>query len=154
MGGIKYIFLSHEDDVADADRYAEKFNAVRIIHQADAQAVPDAEWVVKGYDRVQVAPEFQVIPVPGHTSGSMALLYRDLFLFTGDHLWWDRDTKSLDMPSVLVWDKKRLLQSTQHLLECSFKWVLPGHGDRIRLSPLQMKIELDRLLQRRGVADS
>ena len=154
MGGVKYIFLSHEDDVADSDRYADKFHAARIIHEADAGAVPGAEWIVNECDRVQVDSEFQLIPVPGHTAGSMALLYMDAFLFTGDHLWWNRDTKSLDMPSVLVWNKKRLLQSTQRLLEYSFEWVLPGHGDRIRLSPAQIKIELDQLLQHRRIVDS
>src|SRR5207253_1951462 len=38
MGGIKYIFLTHEDDVADAGRYAAQFGATRIIHSADAEA--------------------------------------------------------------------------------------------------------------------
>ncbi|MGE0475105.1 MAG: ferredoxin, partial [Nitrospirales bacterium] len=35
QGGLRYIFLSHEDDVADAAHYAKYFGAKRIIHQAD-----------------------------------------------------------------------------------------------------------------------
>jgi len=42
-GGLSYIFLTHEDDVADANKYAWHFGAKRIIHRADAGAVPDAE---------------------------------------------------------------------------------------------------------------
>ena len=45
---------------------------------------------------------FELIPVPGHTAGSMALLYNRRFLFTGDHLWWDPETM-LDAPRRLVW---------------------------------------------------
>ena len=40
MGGLKYIFLSHRDDVADAEQYAKKFHAQRIIHKADVSAQP------------------------------------------------------------------------------------------------------------------
>ena len=146
MGGIQYIFLSHKDDVAEAARYAERFDAIRIIHEADAEASPNAEWTVKGYDPGHATSEFLIIPVPGHTAGSIALLYNNKFLFTGDHLWWDRDVKILGTPSVLVWDKQHLTQSVKRLLDYSFEWVLPGHGDRVHLSPPQMQAELYRLV--------
>src|SRR5438105_6757460 len=81
MGGIKYIFLTHEDDVADAGRYAAQFGATRIIHSADADAEPGAEWIIEGMDPVVVGPEFRIIPVPGHTQGSIALLYGYRYLF-------------------------------------------------------------------------
>ena len=51
--------------------------------------MPDAEEVMEGTAARLFSPEFTIIPVPGHTAGSMCLLYRDRFLFTGDHLWWD-----------------------------------------------------------------
>ena len=146
MGGLKYIFLTHRDDVAEADRYAARFKATRMIHEGDADAVPEAEWVVKGKDPVPIGEDFQCIHVPGHTAGSMALLYKERYLFTGDHLWWDRDTKSLDVPSVLVWNAERLFHSTKRLLEFSFEWILPGHGERVRLLPNPMQIELEQLV--------
>ena len=43
LGGIKNIFLTHQDDVAEADKYAVKFKSQRIIHEADRGAQPDAE---------------------------------------------------------------------------------------------------------------
>jgi len=148
-GGLAYIFLTHEDDVADADKYAKHFGAKRIIHQADAIAVPDAEWIIEGSDTVQLATGMRAIPLPGHTPGSMALLYGDKFLFTGDHLWWDPETKTLGAPQRLVWRARVLLSSIEKLLGYRFEWVLAGHGGRIKLSPDDMADQLRRLLDQR-----
>jgi glyoxylase-like metal-dependent hydrolase (beta-lactamase superfamily II)/ferredoxin len=145
-GGVKYILLSHEDDVADADRYAKRFGAVRIIHREDSHAVPDAEHVLDGIEPVRFAPEFVIIPVPGHTLGSVALLYRERFLFTGDHLWWDRDLRGLDVPRNLVRNRALLRASAERLLDYRFSWVLPGHGDRVHLSEADMRRALEELV--------
>ena len=149
MGGIAYIFLSHEDDVADSQKYAKRFGARRVIHRADADAAPGAEWVIDGEDPVDVISQFRVIPVPGHTAGSMALLYRDRYLFTGDHLWWDPEHHMLDAPQQLVWSKPQLLKSIARLLDLRFEWVLAGHGDRIHLPVAEMHAHLQALLDRR-----
>ena len=39
LGGLRYIFLTHQDDVADSAAYARRFDAQRIIHEADRRAV-------------------------------------------------------------------------------------------------------------------
>ncbi len=137
--------------MADADRFANRFNATRIIHDADKDAMPECEWIVEGDAIVQVAQDFQIIPVPGHTAGSQALLYQKKYLFSGDHLWWESDKERLGMPSRLVWNAPQLLQSTQRLLDFSFEWILPGHGDRIHLSSTHMQRELKKLLEKRQV---
>ena len=148
-GGIRYIFLSHEDDVADADRYAKHFSAKRIIHRADANAVPAAEWIVDGTDAIHLAADFQAIPVPGHTPGSMALLYKNKFLFTGDHLWWEPEQHTLGAPKRLVWRERVLVASIEKLLDYHFEWVLAGHGDRVKLSSNEMADRLRSLVRRR-----
>lgn len=148
-GGIARIFLTHKDDVADAEKYAAHFGAKRMIHRADIDAVPDAEWIIEGADTVEVSPEFLIIPVPGHTAGSIALLYKNRFLFTGDHLWWDFGQKMLGAPSRLVWRKHVLVDSIRKLLDYPFEWVLPGHGDRMRLPADEMREKLQALLERR-----
>lgn len=152
LGGIQYIFLSHEDDVADASRYAKTFNSTRIIHRHDARAIPDAEWVVDGEEPVQATPEFTMIPVPGHTQGSMALLYNNRFLFSGDHLWWNPHMDAMVAPSVLVWDKEQLLHSLSRLLEWKFEWVLPGHGHRVHFDARTMHRQLKALVESRSSA--
>ena len=149
MGGLRYIFLTHEDDVADAAQYAARFGATRIIHRADAEAMPDAEWIVDGSDSIPLAPQFNLIPVPGHTPGSSALLYGQRFLFTGDHLWWDPETRSLQAPQRLVWRSRAMVQSLEKLLGDQFEWVLPGHGDRIKLTPEEMRNQLRLLVDHR-----
>jgi glyoxylase-like metal-dependent hydrolase (beta-lactamase superfamily II)/ferredoxin len=152
MGGLRYIFLTHEDDVADAARYAARFGATRIIHRADAEAMPDAEWIVDGSDSIPLAPQFNLIPVPGHTPGSSALLYDQRFLFTGDHLWWDPETRSLQAPRQLVWRSRAMVQSLEKLLDYRFEWVLAGHGDRIKLTPEEMRNQLRLLVDHRLAA--
>ena len=149
MGGLRYVFLTHEDDVADAAKYADRFGATRIIHRADAEVMPDAEWIVDGVETIDLAPQFQLIPVPGHTPGSCALLYNDRFLFTGDHLWWDPETRSLDAPRRLVWRSRALVHSIRKLVDYRFEWVLAGHGDRIKLSPEEMREHLRVLVAHR-----
>lgn len=148
-GGIAYIFLTHKDDVADAEKYAARFGAKRMIHRADFEAAPDAEWIIEGADSIQVMPQFQVIPVPGHTAGCMALLYKNRFLFTGDHLWWDSAQKMLGAPTRLVWRKHVLMDSIKKLLDYSFEWVLAGHGDRTHLPAHEMRAQLQALVERR-----
>lgn len=152
MGGLRYIFLTHEDDVADAARYAARFGATRIIHRADAEAMPDAEWIVDGSDSIPLAPQFNIIPVPGHTPGSSALRYDQRFLFTGDHLWWEPETRSLQAPRRLVWRSRAMVLSLERLLDYRFEWVLPGHGDRIKLTPEEMRNQLRLLVDHRLAA--
>ncbi|MGC3974102.1 MAG: MBL fold metallo-hydrolase [Nitrospira sp.] len=149
MGGIAHIFLTHEDDVADAARYAHRFGARRIIHRADAHAMPDAEVIVEGIEAIVYRPEFRIIPVPGHTAGSLCLLYRDRFLFTGDHLWWDPQTNELGCPRQLVWDADALRRSIATLASHAFEWVLAGHGERIHLPRAQMQMAVRALVRRR-----
>jgi glyoxylase-like metal-dependent hydrolase (beta-lactamase superfamily II)/ferredoxin len=149
QGGIAHIFLTHKDDVADADKYAEHFGAKRIIHQADRDVAPAAEQVIVGEETVRVGSEFHIIPVPGHTAGSMVFLYRDRFLFTGDHLWWDPHTKSLEAPTRLIWRRWTLIESIRKLLDYPFEWVLAGHGDRVHLPAAEMRAQLSALVERR-----
>ena len=103
LGGIRYIFLTHRDDVAEAQRYAGKFGSERIIHRADLSAQPDTEIVLDGDEAVEIVPKFYVIPTPGHTRGHLVLLYDNRYLFTGDHLWWNRRRERLGAYKNVCW---------------------------------------------------
>jgi glyoxylase-like metal-dependent hydrolase (beta-lactamase superfamily II)/ferredoxin len=139
-GGIRRIFLTHRDDVADAAKYASEFGAVRIIHKLEKSAQPEAEIVIDGRDPVELAPGFLAIPTPGHTRGHTVLLYRDYFLFTGDHLWWSRSRRALDAsPSVCWYNWEEQQRSIALLAGYTFHWVLPGHGERVRLDPAEAR---------------
>jgi ferredoxin len=103
LGGVAHIFLTHSDDVADARLYAERFGGKRVIHRAELSAQPDAEVVLDGEEPVELAPDFLAIPTPGHTKGHCVLLFRRRFLFTGDHLAWDRHEKQLEAYHDYCW---------------------------------------------------
>src|SRR5262245_44896450 len=128
-GGIRYIFLTHRDDVADADKYAARFGATRIIHRFELSAQPGAERVLDGFDPIELAPDFLAIPTPGHTRGHCALLYRKQFLFSGDHIWWSRVRGRLNASRDVCWYSwPQQKESVRRLRDYSFEWVLPGHG--------------------------
>lgn len=150
LGGIKYIFLTHRDDVADAQKYAERFCASRIIHADELTAQPDSEIVIEG-DAAQVFEgNFTVIPVPGHTKGHMVLLYKNKYLFTGDHLAFDPDAGRLYAFRDYCWYSwAEQTKSMKRLCAYDFQWVLAGHGERVKLSLDVMKeqiIELARTM--------
>src|SRR3954469_12656873 len=90
LGGIKNIFLTHRDDVADAELFARHFGAKRIIHRKELSSQPGSEIVLDGELPLELAPGFKAIMTPGHTSGHCCLLFDNRYLFTGDHLAWDR----------------------------------------------------------------
>ncbi len=149
LGGVSRIFLTHRDDVADADRYARYFGSRRIIHAAELDAQPGAEVVLEGEDPVRLDPDFLAIPTPGHTEGHCVLLFRDEFLFTGDHLDWNRDGRRLDASEDYCWYSwPRQVESMARLTGYTFTWVLPGHGQRVRLEPAAMRQALEELVAR------
>ncbi len=147
-GGLRYIFLTHRDDVADAGKWAARFGAIRIIHRLELAAQPDAERVIDGFEPFEIAPEFFVIPTPGHTRGHCALLYRGEFLFTGDHLNWSRERRALHASRDVCWHSwRQQVESVARLEPYSFEWVLPGHGQRIHLPREEMRRQIKKLLR-------
>jgi glyoxylase-like metal-dependent hydrolase (beta-lactamase superfamily II) len=136
-GGIRYIFLTHRDDVADANRYARVFGADRIIHQADRLAQPDAEIVLNGTDDTIILGRARLIHTPGHTEGHSVLLWDEKYLFTGDHLAWSREEKTLRSYRDYCWYSwEEQMRSVEKLARYPHvEWILPGHGERRQIKP-------------------
>lgn len=149
LGGIANIFLTHRDDVADAAQYADHFGARRVIDRLELASQPDAETIVDGFAAQQLAPGLVAIPTPGHTAGHMALLVDEKYLFTGDHLDFDRDTKQLAASRDYCWHSwPEQTKSIERLAEYRFEWILPGHGQRVRLPADDMRREILALAKR------
>ena len=144
-GGVPTMFLTHRDDVADHEAFRERFSCERIIHRADSAALPNAERILDGPDPVALAPDLLALPVPGHTHGSCVLLYDRKILFTGDHLAFSRRRDHLIAfrdACWYSWDEQ--IRSMERLLDFSFTWVLPGHGERFSAeSPEAMRREVE-----------
>jgi len=148
LGGISHIFLTHRDDVADADRYAEHFQSQRIIHRDELSSQPDAEFVLDGDGPWDLAPDFLAISTPGHTEGHCVLLFQNRFLFTGDHLDWDRDGQQLSASKDYCWHSwPQQVESMKRLANYRFEWVLPGHGQKVCLPASLMREQIMRLVE-------
>jgi glyoxylase-like metal-dependent hydrolase (beta-lactamase superfamily II)/ferredoxin len=146
-GGVATLFLTHRDDVADHAALARRFACRRVMHADDVTAgTADVEQAITGKDPVRLDEDLLVIPTPGHTRGHAVLLYRDKFLFTGDHLAWSRRRGHLVAFRDANWYSwPETIRSMERLLDYSFEWVLPGHGERHRAeSPAQMRQEIQR----------
>lgn len=148
LGGVATMFLSHRDDVADHARFAAHFGARRVMHRDDiGRDTRAVEWQVEGEAPVRLDDEIALIPVPGHTRGSMCLLYRDKFLFSGDHVAWDPDDERIAAWRELCWyDWQALKGSMARLAEHRFEWILPGHGRRCHFPAPRMAAEMRRCL--------
>jgi len=144
MGGVHYLYLTHRDDVADHQKYHEHFGCDRILHADEiSSGTRNVEIQLTGFEPYQLAPDLLIIPVPGHTKGHTVLLYRNLFLFTGDHLAWDDEDRVLaGFPDVCWYSWPELIKSTRKLANYSFEWVLPGHGRRYHADAKMMYQQL------------
>jgi glyoxylase-like metal-dependent hydrolase (beta-lactamase superfamily II)/ferredoxin len=130
LGGISMMFMTHRDDVAEHQKLHERFGCRRVIHRADARGI-EAEQLLDGEESVALDKDLVAIPVPGHTRGHVVLLYRNKFLFTGDHLAWsDKRGGLIAFRDVSWYSWPQQTQSMKRLLDFRFEWVLPGHGRR------------------------
>lgn len=129
LGGVRFMVLTHRDDVADHARFRERFGCERVIHRADVGAgTRGCERIIDG--DAELADDLRLIHVPGHTPGSIALLHRDV-LFTGDHLWATDDQTALEGGPEYCWYSwAEQRTSIAKLAAYRFTHVLPGHGRR------------------------
>jgi len=129
MGGIKYIFLTHRDDVCDANRYANYFNAKRIIHKLDLETQKDSEIILEGESEYKFDKGI-VYFTPGHTPGHIVLLWQEKYLFTGDHYAWLSSLNQFgSFPDACWYSWKKQIESVNLMsLFKDVEWVLPGHG--------------------------
>jgi len=150
LGGVSTMLLTHGDDVADHQRWHERFGCRRVLHEKDLDDRTRLveERLVGNEERV-LRRDLIAIPVPGHTAGSTAFLYNHEFLFTGDHLWWSNSYGRLHASRDVCWHSwPAQLTSLLRLLDYRFSWVLPGHGRRYRAeSSALMRLELARAIE-------
>jgi glyoxylase-like metal-dependent hydrolase (beta-lactamase superfamily II)/ferredoxin len=149
MGGVKMMFLSHRDDIADHDKFAAHFHCARIMHEGDGAARLGIERVTTGEAELRIDADLLLIPTPGHTRGHQVLLYQDKVLFTGDHLAWSPARETLTAFRDVCWfNWTEQTRSMQKLLAHRFSWVLPGHGRIHGSSAEEMHTHLKRCIER------
>ncbi len=156
-GGVRWLFLTHRDHTHHHAEFARRFpGCQRILGAADVNrresehrpATDDVEFKLgdalaplslTGEPLPEAAlaeRELVVLPQPGHTPGSLCLLYRGRFLFSGDHLGYARPLGHPVAPRLQCWeDWERQSRSVRYLAALAaaghlrFSWLLPGHGE-------------------------
>ncbi|WP_434389701.1 hypothetical protein [Melittangium boletus] len=156
-GGVRWVFVTHRDNAQHLEELRARFPACQgIIGAADVNAKASAyfsvtsglevrldaaagPWRLDGSplaEDARAGAEFVILPQPGHTPGTLCLLYRGRFLFTGDHLshsrrlghlvahrlqcWFDWDLQCASVGRLVTWAEAGWLR---------FTWILPAHGD-------------------------
>ncbi|HYC58786.1 MAG TPA: MBL fold metallo-hydrolase [Thermoanaerobaculia bacterium] len=148
LGHVMRMLLTHRDDVADHEKFHERFGCERVLHGDDVTSrTANVELQPRGLEPVQLADDLVMIPTPGHTRGHAVFLYRDTFLFTGDHLAWSETRSHLYAFRSACWYSwSEQIQSMERLLDYHFEWVLPGHGRPVHLPADAMRASLQECL--------
>lgn len=140
LGGAKYMFLTHRDDVADHARWAKELGLQRIIHKTEAnrsQGTNECEIQLEGEGPWRLpgdAEDVEIILTPGHTQGHIVLLYKDTenpeetACFTGDHLAFSRLGGLSIFKNVNWYSVKEQVKSVAKIKDKGFLRILPGHG--------------------------
>ncbi|KAK6234255.1 hypothetical protein QUC31_006661 [Theobroma cacao] len=140
LGGVRYMFLTHKDDVADHGKWSKRLSCDRILHSQDVEVcTTDVEIKLEGTGPWSLGEDIMLIHTPGHTEGSVCLLYKSVkVLFTGDHLL----MRESGLDIMEIYNKCSVpaqLNSVEKLLELEFNWIIPGHGRRIEFKDVQEK---------------
>ena len=153
LGGVRTMFLSHQDDIADHEKFHSHFGCERIIHRDESRHM-NVERYLTDAEPSDVGTGLLAIPTPGHTRGHAVLLFKNKFLFTGDHLAWSEHYGHLIAFHRHNWYSwPETIRSMERLKNYRFEWILPGHGRSAHSSPNSMSRQLRECVEwMKGVA--
>lgn len=154
-GDISTIILTHKDDVADHQKWKNRFpNLQRIIHRTDVTADTAAcEVQLEGLGEWKPFDDVIILHTPGHTAGCLSVQFTpptsgsgsgEVVMFTGDHVSYSAKKQALDgfkkynKGNAEVQEESLRLIGTDDYL---FQWILPGHGRMVRFKSVQEKNE-------------
>jgi glyoxylase-like metal-dependent hydrolase (beta-lactamase superfamily II) len=135
-------YLNHRHEAAPAcDWIAESFGAPLFCHESDAVSASAGCDVDETFsERHHLDDDFEVIPVPGHTSGATAYLWdtgEHRCLFSGDTIFfpqgeWRALLLRSDAPPPLdgVSDRERYLESLELIGSLDFDLLVPDLATR------------------------
>ncbi|AFY40074.1 metallo-beta-lactamase superfamily hydrolase [[Leptolyngbya] sp. PCC 7376] len=148
MGGVKYLYLTHRDDVADHQKFHDYFGCDRLLHETELrEGTKNIEIVLTGTEDIDFAEDIKIIAVPGHTEGHTVLLYKNKYLFTGDHLAYSVRLGHLTGFRNFCWYSwEQQTESMKKLRDHSFSWILPGHGRRYHRDSEAMQKDLQQCI--------
>jgi Metallo-beta-lactamase superfamily len=128
LGGVSRQYLNHHHEASPAcDWVASTFDATLYVHEEDA-AAEICNVAATFSERHKLDEDFEIIPIPGHTSGATAFLWdsgQHRVLFTGDTIFFGR---SKWRAAVLegVSDRERYIESLESIRSLDFDLIVPG----------------------------
>ncbi|KAL3718705.1 hypothetical protein ACJRO7_003774 [Eucalyptus globulus] len=152
LGGAQLMFLTHKDDVADHKKWREQLGCDRILHSEELEdSTAEIEIKLEGRGPWNLGQDVELIHTPGHTEGSVCLLYKPLeVIFTGDHLMMTPTGISI-MEQYNKCSVTAQLNSVEKLVDLDFRWIVPGHGRRIEFkSSLEKDLVLKEFVQQKS----
>mmetsp|Transcript_29434 Transcript_29434/g.61856 ORF Transcript_29434/g.61856 Transcript_29434/m.61856 type:complete len:354 (+) Transcript_29434:314-1375(+) len=156
LGGVDLMLLTHMDDVADHNRWAERFPKMRrLMHATDVRGPDSWPHIDMRNVEIQVAGDgpwhpvagIEVVHTPGHSRGSLSFLVDgrlsggESVLFTGDHLALSGRLGRLDGFARYGHDLALQAKSIDKLADLDFLWILPGHGRSMHFGSAEARRE-------------
>jgi glyoxylase-like metal-dependent hydrolase (beta-lactamase superfamily II) len=129
MGGISRQYLNHWHEAAfGGDRVATTFNAPLLCHVNERESVANHLPVDDTFsERAVLDGDFELIPTPGHTSGTTAYLWdsgRHRLLFTSDTIYLsDGEWRAAVLPGSS--DRDLYTESLELIRELDFDVLVP-----------------------------
>lgn len=144
---VKYIIITHGhfDHIGEVEFIKKETGAKVLIHRIDNELIEDPEKNMSAYgftlagaikatadrlledgDEISLGENsFKIIHTPGHTMGSICILYEDS-LFSGDTLFKETVGRT-DLPNANPSEMQKSIKKLMNLND-NIK-VFPGHGD-------------------------
>ncbi|KAJ8901107.1 hypothetical protein NDN08_004967 [Rhodosorus marinus] len=142
--GVKYMILTHSDDVADHARWAERFGLTRIMHKNQIRSfngTNDVEMVLENEGPWKISENLNILFVPGHSNGCIALHdIQNKTIFSGDFYAFSARKGTISgFPAYNHFSWKTQVENMTKVTRMDLKFVLPGHGRRIHFETSEMK---------------
>lgn len=132
-GGLRYIFLSHRDEIGELATLRRSLGGALILDRSEAPLVRGGVDLPFDAD-FEVEPGLWVLQTPGHSPGSACLLLHRgglKVLFTGDHVLRRRAGVPAPLKFPWTWNWEAQVRSARRLLEFEFDYLVPSHDDRL-----------------------
>ena len=130
LSGISRQYLNHRHEASPTcDWVARTFDAPLHVHEKEAPSVSETCNVAETFsERHHLDEDFEVIPIPGHTSGATAFLWdtgQHRCLFTGDTIFFPRGEWVAALLEG-VSNRERYIQSLELIRTLDFDLIVPG----------------------------
>lgn len=145
-GGIDVVFITDyhfggTSSVVVADRFNSKILS-SIVEKPKLKKKGLTNLEAFSYERQMLADDLEIIPVPGHTTGGVCLLWRDGetgYLFTGDFLFFDGKTW---IPGAKT--KRKIEDSLSTLKTLDFDYLVGCASDGVEVPYVRLSSDKEK----------